>query len=110
MFTPEQKKGSVELLVLTMLDEEPRHGYDIGKRIELRSGGRLTFNPSTLYPVLYRMENQGWIKGVWVEKEGKRRRCYYHLTTDGKKILAEKVKGWQEFTDAVNEAIGLSNA
>jgi len=110
VFTPEQKKGSVELLVMTMLDDRPLHGYEIGKQIEGRSGGRLTFNPSTLYPVLYRMENQGWITGIWVEKEGKRRRCYYHLTARGKKILAEKVKGWQEFTDAVNEAIGLSNA
>lgn len=110
MFGPELKKGSVELLVLTMLKDEPRHGYEIGKLIELRSGGRLQFNPATLYPVLYRMEDRGWIRGTWVEKKGKRRRCFYSLTRDGEKILDDQVQRWKEFTAAVNEAIGLSRA
>lgn len=110
MFSPELKKGSVELLVLTAIQDEPRHGYEIGKLIELRSGGRLQFNPSTLYPVLYRMENRGWIKGVWVEEPGERRRCHYHLTADGTKVLAAQVARWKEFADAVNMAIGLSHA
>jgi len=110
VFSPELKKGSVELLVLTAIRDEPRHGYEIGKLIELRSGGRLQFNPSTLYPVLYRMENRGWIKGVWVEREGERRRCHYHLTAEGRKVVTAQVARWQEFADAVNMAIGLSHA
>lgn len=110
MFSPELKKGSVELLVLKMLQDEPRHGYQIGKMIELRSSGRLQFNPATLYPVLYRMEDRGWIEGIWVEKQGERRRCFYHLTRNGKKVLTEQVEKWKEFSAAINEAIGLSHA
>ena len=110
MFSPELKKGSVELLVLTMLRDGPRHGYEIGKLIELRSGGRLQFNPSTLYPVLYRMENRGWIRGRWVEKAGERRRCFYDLTREGERVLSEMVDRWKEFAAAVNEAVGLSHA
>ena len=110
MFGPELKKGSVELLVLTMIKEQPRHGYEIGKLIEMRSGGRIQFNPSTLYPVFYRMEDRGWIKGVWVEKEGQRRRCFYSLTRKGEQVLADQVERWKEFTAAINEAIGLSRA
>jgi len=110
VFSPELKKGSVELLVLTMLRDQARHGYEIGKLIELRSGGRLRFNPSTLYPVLYRMENRGWIRGRWVEKAGERRRCFYDLTREGKHVLSEMVDRWKEFAAAVNEAVGLSHA
>ena len=65
MFSSQLKKGSVELLLLAILDEQARHGYEIGKLIELRSGGRLQFNISSLYPVLCRMEKKGWIKGEW---------------------------------------------
>lgn len=110
MFSPELKKGSVELLVLTILREEPRHGYEISKRIGSRSGGRIQFNPSTLYPVLYRMEERGWIEGVWVEKPGQRRRCFYHMTPRGEKALERQIARWQEFADAVNTAIGLGHA
>ena len=110
MFGPELKKGSVELLVLSMLKDEARHGYQIGKLIELRSSGRLQFNPATLYPVLYRMEDRGWIDGVWVEKPGERRRCFYSLTRKGKQVLAEQTERWEAFMAAMNEAIGLSHA
>ena len=110
MFGPELKKGSVELLVLSMLKDEARHGYQIGKLIELRSSGRLQFNPATLYPVLYRMEDRGWIEGIWVEKPRERRRCFYHLTSNGKRVLTEQTERWKEFSSAMNEAIGLSHA
>ena len=101
MFSPELKKGSMELLVLSMLKNRPRHGYEIGQLIEMRSGGRLEFKVSTLYPVLARMENRGWIKGKWVEKAGERRRCFYSLTENGKRILAEQRQRWNEFVAAV---------
>jgi PadR family transcriptional regulator PadR len=110
MFSPELKKGSVELMVLSVIEDEPRHGYEIGKLIEIRSGGQIQFHITSLYPVLYRMENRGWIKGRWVEKEGVRRRCYYRLTKEGEQVLGRERKKWQAFTAAVNEVIGTSHA
>jgi len=110
MFSSEQKKGSVELMVLSVIEDDPRHGYEIGKLIETRSGGQIQFHITSLYPVLYRMENRGWIAGRWVEQEGVRRRCYYRLTKEGRKVLARERKSWQAFTVAVNQVIGVSHA
>lgn len=102
MFSPEMKKGSVDLLLLSLLEDEDRHGYEIGKLIEVRSGGRLQFRISSLYPVLCRMEERGWIKGRWVEKAGQRRRRFYRLTDKGSEALAREKETWDEFTLAVN--------
>jgi len=110
VFSPQLKKGSAELLVLVMLDQEPRHGYEIGKLIELRSGGALQFRISSLYPILVRMEKKGWITGRWVEKAGQRRRRYYRITADGRKALAIEQKTWTEFSAAVNQVIGYGHA
>lgn len=110
MFSSELKKGSVELLILSLLQREPRHGYEIGKLIEKRSDGRLQFNISSLYPILMRMEKKGWIRGRWVEKPGERRRRYYRLSERGEKALVEQQETWQEFAAAVNQVIGWSHA
>jgi PadR family transcriptional regulator PadR len=110
VFSPEEKKGSVELIVLAILQEGQRHGYEIGRVIQMRSGGKLEFPFSTLYPVLYRMENRGWIKGRWVEQSGERRRCYYRLTAAGKRALAQKRQSWKLFTESVDLVIGTSHA
>ena len=109
MFSPEMKKGSVELLILSLLDAESRHGYELGKLIESRSGGRLVFQISSLYPVLCRMEDRGWIKGRWVEKEGQRRRKYYRLTRSGQDALRAKQATWLQFAESVNQVLGLSH-
>jgi len=93
----ELKKGSAELLILSLVEDRPRHGYDIGQLIELRSRGTLRFNVASLYPLLYRLEKRGWIRGRWVEKAGQRRRRYYRLTPAGEKILAAQREGWREF-------------
>src|SRR5918996_2251075 len=93
----ELKKGSAELLILSLVEDQPRHGYDIGKLIESRSRGTLKFNVASLYPLLYRLERRGWIRGRWVEKPGQRRRRFYRLTPPGKKILAKQRDGWLEF-------------
>jgi PadR family transcriptional regulator PadR len=77
VFSPELKKGSTEMLILSLLEARARHGYEIGKLIEARSGGRLTFALPTLYPTLLRLEDRGLIKGRWVEKAGERERCFY---------------------------------
>ena len=88
MFSAELKKGSTEMLILSLVESRARHGYEIGKLIEARSGGRLTFALPTLYPTLLRLENRGWIKGRWVEKAGERQRCFYRLTSEGRRVLA----------------------
>jgi transcriptional regulator len=110
MFSPEMKKGSMEMLILSMLDESESHGYEIGKQIEQRSGGLIEFRISTLYSVLYRIEKSGWIKGRWMERAGERRRCYYRLTTAGKKVLAAQEKTWREFVGVVNDLLESNNA
>jgi transcriptional regulator len=110
MFSPELKKGSSEMLILSLLETQARHGYEIGKLIEARSGGRLTFALPTLYPTLLRLESRGWIKGRWVEKAGERRRCFYRLTPVGRRVLGEQRKTWEAFIEAVHAVLGPSHA
>lgn len=106
----ELKKGSAELLILSLVEARPRHGYEISKLIESRSDGTLKFNIASLYPLLYRLEKRGWIKGRWIEKAGERRRRYYRLTAEGKKILRAQRNTWQAFVEAINRVTGIENA
>jgi transcriptional regulator len=106
----ELKKGSAELLILSLVEARARHGYEIGKLIDERSGGTLHFSIPSLYPLLYRLEKRGWITGQWVEKAGQRRRRYYKLTTVGRKVLAAQRSGWKNFVLAINRIAGLENA
>lgn len=96
------KKGSAELLILSLLEVRARHGYEVRKLIETRSDGVLKFNAASLYPLLYRLEKRGWIEGKWVEKAGQRRRRYYKLTRDGRKVLAAQRTIWESFAAAIN--------
>ncbi len=98
----ELKKGSAELLILSSLDGRSRHGYDIARRIETRSQGTVRFHAASLYPLLYRLERQGWIDGRWVERTGERRRRMYTLTAEGRKVLAAQRTGWRMFVQAIN--------
>jgi transcriptional regulator len=107
---PEWKKGSAELLVLSLLEDQPRHGYDISKLIETRSGGALRFHVTSLYPLLHRLEKDGWIAGRWVEKAEHRRRRYYALTPQGKKVLRSKQKSWRDFIAVVSRITGIEHA
>jgi transcriptional regulator len=106
----ELKKGSAELLVLSLVEDRPRHGYDIGRLIELRSQGALRFNVASLYPLLYRLEKRGWIRGRWIEKAGQRRRRFYRLTPAGKKVLAAQREGWRDFVEAIARITGVEYA
>lgn len=106
----EWKKGSAELLVLSLLEDQPRHGYDISKLIQIRSGGALQFHVTSLYPLLYRLEKQGWIDGLWVEKPEQRRRRYYSLTPEGRKALRSQRKSWKEFVAAIGRVTGVEHA
>lgn len=106
----EWKKGSAELLILSLLEDHPRHGYEIAKLIEVRSGGALHFHVASLYPLLYRLDKRGCIQGRWVEKSNQRRRRYYRLTAEGQRVLALQRKKWQEFSGAVGRVAGVQHA
>ena len=101
------KRGSAELMVLAAIEQRARHGYEIAKLIDDRSGGKLRFHIASLYPMLYRMERRGWIDGKWIEKSGQRRRRYYKLTPDGRKVLAEQRSTWRELLGALQAVAGL---
>ena len=102
----EWKKGSAELLILSLLEARPRHGYEISKLIEQRSRGTVRFHVASLYPLLYRLERRQWLQGRWVEKAGQRRRRYYRLTRQGRKVLASQRRGWQAFVEAIRRITG----
>jgi transcriptional regulator len=106
----ELKRGSAELLILSLLGTRPRHGYDLSKLIETRSGGTLKFHIDSLYPLLYRLEERGWIKGVWVEKADERRRRVYKLTAVGRRVLADQRRTWAAFVEAVRRVTGDEHA
>lgn len=110
MFSSELKKGSMEMLILALLEARARHGYEIGKLIESRSDGKLKFALPSLYPALLRLESRGWIKGRWVEKTGERQRCFYRLTARGRKILAQQQEVWKQYTAAVDQVMGAERA
>ena len=106
----ELKKGSAELLVLALVEERARHGYEIGKLIEDRSGGVLKFHIASLYPMLYKLERRGLIQGRWVEKAGQRRRRFYRITAAGRAVLASQRSRWQEFMAALSRVAGIRHA
>ena len=110
MLEREMKRGSAELLILALLDERERHGYDIGKQIEAASGGRLTFRIGSLYPILCRLEDRGLITGRWIERAGERRRRYYRLTPLGRKALAHERDLWKQFVSTIDAITGARHA
>lgn len=110
MHARELKKGSAELLILSLVETRARHGYEIGKLIEQRSEGTVTFSAAALYPLLYRLEKRGWIQGRWVEQSGQRRRRYYKLTAEGRRVLGEQRSAWRAFAAAINRIAGTGEA
>lgn len=116
-FERELKRGSAELLILALLEEQERHGYQIAQLIAERSGGAITFHATSLYPVLYRLEEKGLIEGRWVEKPplrqgsgglaGTRRRRSYRLTPGGRGVLAKQRALWETFSAALTRVAGV---
>ncbi len=106
----ELKRGSTELLILALLEERDRHGYDLARLIEQRSRGAISFNVASLYPTLYRMEDKDLIEGRWVEKAGQRRRRYYRLTSAGRRTLASQRSVWDTFFEALNRVARIRHA
>jgi transcriptional regulator len=110
MLKHELKRGSTEMLILALVEDHPRHGYEIAKLIESRSEGVLQFHAASLYPLLYRMEKRGLINGRWVEKAGQRRRRFYRLTAAGQKLLVEQRRTWKDFFAALDRVAGINPA
>ncbi len=110
MLDREVKRGSTEMLILALVEDSPRHGYEIAKLIEQRSDGVLQFHAASLYPLLYRLEKRGLILGRWVERAGQRRRRYYKLTAAGQKVLAEQRQTWKDFFAALDRVAGIGDA
>jgi DNA-binding PadR family transcriptional regulator len=104
------KKGSADLLILALVEEQPRHGYDIAGLIEARSRGAIRFTLASLYETLYRLEERGHIRGRWIERAGQRRRRYYKITSAGAKVLAARREGWGRFIAALVEVAGVKPA
>jgi PadR family transcriptional regulator, regulatory protein PadR len=110
MLDREVKRGSTEMLILALVEDRPRHGYEIAKLIEQRSDGVLQFHVASLYPLLYRLERRGLIHGRWVEKAGERRRRFYKLTAAGQRVLNEQRRTWKDFFAALDRVAGISHA
>lgn len=108
--TRELKRGSTELLILALLEERDRHGYEIARLIEERSRGAISFHAATLYPTLYRMEATALVEGRWVEKAGQRRRRCYRLTRAGRRVLASQRSIWDNFFVALNRVARIRTA
>ena len=107
---PQIKRGSAELAILSVLAEGPLHGYQIAKRIERQTRGLLRFNLASLYPLLYRMEKRGWVKGTWEDPPGGRRRRYYRLAPAGRRRLVPLREEWAQFFRALNRLAGVTHA
>ena len=106
----ELKRGSAEILILALLEQRQRHGYEIGRLIEQRSDGAISFHIASLYPTLYRLEDKGLIEGRWVERAGQRRRRYYRLTGAGRKVLASQRTVWDRFFGALDRVARIRHA
>src|SRR4051794_15363539 len=101
------QKSSAEMIVLALLEQGQRHGYELAKLIESRSDGKLEFHVASLYPMLYRLESKGWVEGRWVERPNERRKRFYRITARGKKMLALQRKSWREFFDTLDRVAQL---
>jgi DNA-binding PadR family transcriptional regulator len=106
----EAKRGSAELLILALVEDDSLHGYEIGRQIELRSDGTLTFTLAALYATLYRMESRRWISGRWVERAGQRRRRHYRITEAGRRVLAAQREDWARLIVVLGQVAGVRYA
>lgn len=106
----ELKRGSAELMILSLLEERERHGYELAQLIERRSDGAITFHVASLYPTLYRMEDKQLLEGRWVEKAGQRRRRYYRITAEGRRALKAHRTVWEEFFQGLSRVARIRHA
>jgi transcriptional regulator len=101
-------QGTLDLLILKVLSLEPKHGWAIAKRIQQMSRDELQVQQGSLYPALYRLEHQGWIKAEWRESETGRDAKFYALTAAGRKRLESELANWNRLSNAINLVVRTS--
>ncbi len=101
-------QGTLDMLILKTLALEPMHGWGISQRIQQTSSGVLNVNQGSLYPALYRLEEQGWITSEWGSSENNRQAKYYKLTRAGRKQLDEETANWQRLSAAIEQVLQAS--
>jgi PadR family transcriptional regulator PadR len=101
-------QGTLDMLVMRAVADEPLHGYALVHRLRLISGGRLTVPQGSLYPALHRLENQGMLKAEWRDTASGREAKFYRLTAKGKKRLDAEVAEWKELSKAIALVLGLA--
>lgn len=99
-------QGTLDLLILKTLALEAMHGWGISMRIQQISEGALSINQGSLYPALYRLEEQGWIRSSWGNSENNRQAKFYELTRAGRRQLVEETENWERISAAVNQILG----
>ena len=95
-------QGTLDMLILRALQLEPMHGFGISVRIRQLSDEVLQVEQGSLYPALYRLEDQGWIKSEWGVSENNRKAKFYTLTTAGRKQLTAETENWAKLSAAIN--------
>jgi PadR family transcriptional regulator PadR len=101
-------QGTLDMLVLKTLALEPMHGWGIAQRIQQISDGVLNINQGSLYPALYRLEEQGWISAEWGSSDNNRQAKYYQLTRAGRKQLTEEQENWERLSAAIRQVLQSS--
>jgi|SRR4051812_33473749 PadR family transcriptional regulator PadR len=99
-------KGATTTLILSLLNERPMHGYELTQTIKTRSKGIFSFSEGTVYPMLYSLEDKGYVKGTWDISQGSRRKKVYRLTPTGRKVLQKRLEQWLLFKRGMDLAAG----
>lgn len=102
-------KGTLSLLILSLLSRKAMYGYEIAATVHRDTDGTFTWREGSLYPSLHKLEQGGLITGKWEEKETGRKRRYYHITKKGRSELSDKLDSWTELCDAVNRILEKSH-
>lgn len=99
-------KGSTAMMILSLLSNGEQYGYQMIKTLEAMSDNTFTFKEGTLYPLLHELENKGFAESFYEETDSPRKRKYYRITREGRKVLEAKKQEWSVFSGAVNKVLG----
>ena len=107
---PKLVQGTLDLLILRILELEPRSGWAIGQRLRQASNDTLQVSDGSLYPALHKLEQQGWVTAEWQVTENKRRAKVYALTPPGRRYLREERANWERLSEAITRVVRLTEA
>ncbi len=101
-------KGTLSLIILSLLSRRAMYGYEITATVKEETNGALDWKAGSLYPCLHKLEKDGMIRGEWEGEPDKRQRKYYHITKAGRAALGEKTKSWSQLTTAISQIMEKS--